>query len=95
MPVLCLALAVGTLGGTLAGGLAGWWLARRSPAPTSPPEYIDLGPDLEQQIGRAASAWATSHQRPEAASLVADRLRLAYALSRGRQRQGRRRRWPW
>jgi hypothetical protein len=96
MPSLVIALAAGVSVGMVAGGLAGWWLHRRrvSALPVAP-EYLSIDPDVERQIGRAASLWAKAHQQPQAAPLVADRLRLAYLLNQRRQRRNRRGRRPW
>ena len=37
--------------------------------------------EIDDEITRAASAWATKHGRPEIASLLADKVRLAWRLS--------------
>jgi hypothetical protein len=68
------------------GGLVGWRLARRNGSP----EPSALDPVLEQRIDAAAAQWAAAHDRPGAAPLIADKLRLAYVLSqRPRRRRGR------
>lgn len=50
---------------------------------------------LDETINRAAAEWAAAHGRPEAAGLVAEKLRLVDALSRSRRAKtsSSRRRW--
>jgi len=79
-----LALLAGGLGGGLVAGLVGR-PPRRQALPDAP-----LDPELEHQINGAAVQWAEMHGQPAAARLIADKLRLAYALSqRPRRRRGR------
>lgn len=89
MLTLFLALLVGTLGGTVAGGFAGWWLCRRR-VPCVPPENDAIDPAVDHQINEAAHRWAAAHDQAGAAPLIARKLRLAYVLQ---QRRARRRRW--
>jgi hypothetical protein len=95
MVVILAALMAGTIGGILAGVLAGWWFTRRtsSVSPFSP-DPVTLDPDVDDRIGQAASEWARSHNQPEAAPFVANKLRLFYSL-RERHRRGRDRGWSW
>ncbi len=86
MATVLLALMVGGVSGGVAGGLASWRIVRRRSA-----DPLVLDPDLDRQIDAAAAQWAAVHDRPDAAPLVADKLRLAYVLSQRSRR--RRRRW--
>jgi hypothetical protein len=70
--------------GGLLGGLLGAFLTRRDteddrhdyvPAPV-------IDPLTSEQIDDAAEMWAEANDRPEAAGLVADKLRLVYTLRR-------------
>jgi hypothetical protein len=89
MSTIFIALVVGTLGGALAGAVAGWWAARRQqPQPTTLND-LGLDPDLDQQIAEAARQWARRQGQPAAAPLVADKLRLIHAIGQRRHR----RRW--
>lgn len=72
---------------TIAGAAAGasmavvllWWHDRQARTETvNTVEPID--PWVEAEIDRAAVNWATAQGRPEAASLVADKLRLLHRL---------------
>ncbi len=90
MLALLIASMVGTLGGAVAGAVAGWWTVRRQSAQPIVPHELSLDPDLDQRITKAARQWAAQQDQPDAAPLMADKLRLAYVLSRGRKR---RRRW--
>lgn len=90
MLALLIALMVGTLGGAVAGAVAGRWTVRRQSAQPIVPHELSLDADLDQRITEAARQWATQQGQSDAASLAADKLRLAYVLSRGRKR---RRRW--
>lgn len=49
--------------------------------------------DMEPLIKDAAERWAAAHGRPEAAGLVADKLRTLYDISYGEQSVTTRRRW--
>jgi hypothetical protein len=89
MLTISLALLAGTLGGTVAGGLVGWWLCRRRIA-CMPPENDAIDPAVDRQINEAAHRWAAAHGKAGAAPLVARKLRLAYVLQ---QRRARMRRW--
>jgi hypothetical protein len=84
---LLLPIAVGAVAGAGAGGLAAWWQLRRHRAKPQMAESVPLDPRLEEEIEGTATAWATSNGRPEAAGIVADKLRLLHHLS---QRRGRR-----
>jgi hypothetical protein len=84
------ALSAGIFGGTAAGGFVNWWLLRRH-AKRVPVNAPTIDPALDRQINQAANQWAAAHHRPEAAALVAGKLRLAYVLQQRRARRHRRR----
>jgi hypothetical protein len=94
MLTICfLALMVGTLSGTAAGGLAGWLTVRvRFLSRERMVDHHQVDPHVDEQIDHAAAQWAEAHHRPAAAPLVADKLRLAYVLQQRRRRR-RERRW--
>jgi hypothetical protein len=95
MVVILAALTAGTLGGAIAGVLTGWWFARRtSSVSTFPRDHVTLDPDVNDRIGQAASEWARSHNQPEAAPFVANKLRLFYSLRERHRRRGDRG-WSW
>lgn len=85
MLTILLALIAGGVGG----GAIALLLSRRDIRRCAPDSSV-LAPELERQIDGAAAQWAAVHDRPGAAPLIADKLRLAYVLS---QRPRRRRRW--
>lgn len=88
MLFVLLALLVGTLSGTMAGGLLTWWLLmNRSRAGALPVERLPVDPVVEAQIRRTAAQWAKTHQRPGSEPLVANKLRLVYALNRRRRQK--------
>lgn len=89
MLLVLLALLIGTLSGTVVGGLLVLRLLSRNPAEAVPIEPVSVGPAVDAQIKRTAVQWAKTHQRPGSESLVADKLRLVYVLNRRR----RQRRW--
>lgn len=90
---MLLALLAGSLSGTVTGGLVSWWLFERHVGGVVLDHQV-IDPDVERQITEAADQWAVAHHRPEAARLVANKLRLAYVLNQGRtRRRHRRRRW--
>jgi hypothetical protein len=91
MTIIFIAFIAGVLGGTFAGGLITWRIVRRFS-----PLYLDRRPqnhDLDHEMSRAASRWAAANGRPEAAGLVADKLRLVYHLNQQRAARLHRRRW--
>jgi hypothetical protein len=90
MLTILIALMVGTLSGTAAGGLAGWLTVRVLSGDRMVDNVVALL-RVDGQINDAAAQWAEAHHQPAAASLVADKLRLAYVLSHRPRR--RRRRW--
>lgn len=82
---LLLTFALALLAGIIGGGMAAWALLRRRasaepPLPEQPDEWVSA------EIDQAAAAWATAHGRPEAAPLMADKLRLLHRL--GLRREG-------
>ena len=80
--VAILTVTTGTLGGALAGGLLALWFVRPSVHRLPLNRPIDLDPTLEDRIDRAAGQWANAHGRPEAAAVVANKLRLGHRLIR-------------
>jgi Na+/glutamate symporter len=76
--------AIGALVGVLAGvSLAHWLLTRHRPSEAIPSEPAD--PFVSAEIDRAAVEWASANGQPEqAASVMADKLHLLYALARKR-----------
>lgn len=92
MLAILLAFVAGTLGGTVAGGLASWWLSPRERSGRASVDHPAVDLDIDHQINQAASQWADVHHWPEAAPLVADKLRLAYTLN---EQQERRRNRLW
>lgn len=91
MQTILIALLSGTFGGTVAGVLAGAWTARRQHTEPSSDRPSIVDPDLDQNIDWVARRWAAEHHQPAAAPLVANKLRLAYALGQRRTRRHRRR----
>jgi Na+/glutamate symporter len=91
MLTIVLALFFGTFSGTVAGGLLNWWLLHQNEQATQSVQVPPLDRDVDSQIEQVASQWPSQDQ-PEIAALVADKRRLAYALS---QRRGRRSDWRW
>jgi hypothetical protein len=89
---ILIALGAGILGGVMAGGFMGWWIVRRLVRPLLL-EHIMVDDGLDHTINRAASQWAIAHGRPEAAHLVADKLRLLSRLSERHRRRHVRRGW--
>ncbi len=89
MLTILLSLLTGLVSGAAGGGLVSLRLLQRARSIPVSQESID--PDIERQIKRAASQWATAHSQPAAAPLVAGKLRLAYALNLRRQRRHERR----
>jgi hypothetical protein len=88
---ILIALGAGMLGGGMAGGFMGWWTVRR--LRSLPPDHVPVDDNLDHTITRAASQWAIAHGRPEAAHLVADKLRLVSRLNQRRSRRRVRRWW--
>ena len=87
LTLLVAAIFLAALLGGLVGGLLGVLLTRRD-AEDNRSDYLPLSaidPLTSEQIDNAAEVWADANNRPEAAGLVADKLRLAYSL-RGRPR---------
>jgi hypothetical protein len=80
-----LPLLAGALAGAVTAGLL-LWRHRRHEPPGAMPTGEPVDPWVEAEIDRAAVAWATDHGRPEAAGLMADKLRLLHHLGAGRGR---------
>ena len=77
----------------LLGGLAGWWLRGQY---VDTPEVVQplwIDPMTAAEIDHLAAAWAQAHDRPQAEELVADKLRLAWALRHGQHPSGQS--WSW
>jgi hypothetical protein len=90
MVTICLAFLLGALSGAVAGVLVGRHLLQSARLAVSDREPID--PEVELQIKQTARQWAEMHNQSGAASLMADKLRLAYVLHRQLERR-RGRRW--
>lgn len=84
LPIL-LSLICGALAGVVAGVVtARWLLSRQRLDALAPLEPAD--PFISAELDQAAANWATdTGQPPQAASLMADKLHLLYALGRKRQ----------
>lgn len=77
-------LFLAALLGGLVGGLLGALLTRHG-AEDDRRDYLlapVIDPLTSEQIDNAAEMWAEANDRPEAAGLVAEKLRLAYTLRR-------------
>lgn len=94
LTIIAAAVAGGVVG-ALAAGLACLWMLRHRKGPAEV-EPVRVDPGVDARIRAAASQWAMTHNRPEAAGLVAGKLRLLYVLRgrrTGRYVHGRRQRW--
>lgn len=92
MLMILVALMAGTLSGCLAGGLIASRTVRRLSCSLSV-DHLAEDHGLDDAIHHAASQWAMANGRPEAAGLVADKLRLVYRLNQRRAARLPRRRW--
>lgn len=73
----------GAIAGGLVAGLTLWlYLRSRSEAASVEP----LDPWVAAELDQAAAQWATEQGRPEAAGLLADKLRLLHRLGASRRR---------
>lgn len=80
-----LPIIAGALAGALIALLVLWqYLRHQQPAQLPAGEPVD--PWVEAEIDRAAVEWATTQGRPEAAGLMADKLRLLHQLGTERRR---------
>ena len=86
MPSLILTTGIAAVTGSLAGAAAAWFLshARRESETSLPDDPPDEWAAAE--IDRAAVAWAMNQGRPEAATLMADKLHLLHRLGQQRGR---------
>jgi hypothetical protein len=75
---------VAALIGVAVGIGIGLWLARRDRKPL-PLEPVVIDAALENRIKQASAEWAAQQNRPEAAGLVAGKLRLLYRLNQTRR----------
>jgi len=79
---------VAALSGVLIGAIAGvfatrWLLTRLQSSESTPAEPVD--PFVSAELDRAAVEWASANGQPEqAATVMADKLHLLYALARRR-----------
>ena len=71
--------APGLVAGAVAGGFMAHWLLHQRGA-VEQPEPSPPDPRLAADINRAARAWAAAQGKPEAASLLADKLHLLHRL---------------
>lgn len=94
MTALWIAVGVTVAVGIAIAGVAAWLLAPSRHVPTSliVSSRIDAT-DMEPLIEYAAERWATAHGRPEAAGLVAGKLRTLYGLTYDRPVVAPRTRW--
>ncbi len=93
MGVLVIALmATAAFLGGLIGGLVGRRQRGRWAEPV-PVERLVIDPLEAAEVDQAAVAWSQAHGRPEAAGLLADKLRLAFALKHRPRRPEYRGRW--
>jgi hypothetical protein len=77
MLTIFLALLAGTFGGTVAGGLAGWWLGKRRVS-CVPLNHDAIDPDVDHQINEAAHRWANCSRSDR--SYATDRTQAAVGL---------------
>jgi hypothetical protein len=85
LTLLILALgAVSALVGAITGLLAAGWCLFHHRQADSARSTEPADPFISAEIDRAAAQWATDQGRPEAASVMADKLHLLYALNRRR-----------
>jgi len=74
-------IAAAIVAGAASGALASWLYLRRTQRPEANVQPLPpLDPKLNEEIQRAADAWAKDHGRPEATDLVADKLRLVHGI---------------
>lgn len=88
MTIVVIAVAVGIMTGTLTGILLGLLLLERRNGASRRHEPLPIDRDMDMRIRDAAAGWATAHGRPQAAGLVAKKLRMMHTM--GRRRASRR-----
>lgn len=84
MQHLLLVLVPATAAGALSGGLTAWFVLRKFQSRQNAKPTIPSGQRLTPDIDSAAAAWAMAHGRPEAAGLVADKLRALHHIAHRR-----------
>jgi hypothetical protein len=86
MSPLFLAIACGGGSGLIAGAVAGWVVAHQLTRPevSGRPEFT-IDSETDSRIDEAAQGWATAHDVPHAAGLVARKMRLALRLQESRR----------
>jgi hypothetical protein len=80
---LLLAIGVAAIVGGLAGTASAWSLMRGGE--TGQPADSELDEWVSAEIDQAAATWAMNHGCPEAAPIMADKLRLLHRLGQGRR----------
>lgn len=72
----------------MVGGSFVWWCARPVDSGEVPVQSLRvIDESFEMQVNDAATRWAAEHGRPEAAPLIANKLRLGFALNERRRRK--------
>ena len=80
---------IGAFAGAAAGGIAGWFVkSRQDEIEESRPPRRKMNRDRDDQFDDVAATWASLNGMPEAAHLIARKLRLAARLS-DRRKDGR------
>jgi hypothetical protein len=82
MTVYLVSTVAGAAAGAIMTGLLLWHFCHHEPVE---PFTEPIDPWVEAEIDQAAAAWATEHGRPEAAGLLADKLRLLHRLGSERR----------
>lgn len=74
-------IAIGAVSGLMAGGVGGWLVSKRRHGPVEPSPPIEtLDTSTNEWIEAAADKWSVANGMPEAAPLVARKLRLGLNL---------------
>jgi hypothetical protein len=76
--------------GVLAGGAAGYLVARRfriEPPPPATAAHAPLDLSVEQEVQAASTRWAEQEGRPEIAPLLAQKLHMLIELGQRRDRR--------
>lgn len=84
MWVIVIAITTSIATGVLTGVLLAVWLLRRPRVRRRAHLGIPLDPDIDRWIEEEAARWANANERPQAAGLVAEKLRAVLAVARKR-----------
>jgi hypothetical protein len=79
---IAVSVVSGVVAGVFSGCLLGLWLARRPLPPRRRRGHEEVDPLVELRIREASARWAAQHGYPQAAGVVASKLRLLHRLSR-------------